>query len=222
MDINVVDIKRDFGDGKASVHALKGISIDIKQGDYISFCGVSGSGKSTLLHILGCLDKPTSGQVLFGEEDSANWSQGKMAKFRNDHIGFVFQDYDLIPYKTVEENLIVPLYFSSVKYREYSKKVDENLERLGITKLKKRKARILSGGEKQKTAIARALMCDPDIIMADEPTGALDEKSKNEIKAIFRKIHESGKTLLVVTHDQEMANEADKVYHIRDGKLVKG
>jgi len=220
MDIIANDLERAFGEGKSSVKALKGISIDIKQGDYISFCGVSGSGKSTLLHILGCLDKPTSGKLLFGGEDTSSWSQGKMAKFRNDHIGFVFQDYDLIPYKTVEENLIVPLYFSSVKYREYSSKVKENLAKLHIEKLRKRKARILSGGEKQKTAIARALMCDPDIIMADEPTGALDEKSKAEIKAIFRKIHESGKTLLVVTHDQEMASEADKVYHIRDGKLV--
>lgn len=203
------------------VRALRELDLEAFEGEMLAVYGVSGSGKSTLLHILGCLDRPTDGEYTLNGEDIKNCSDRRLAKIRNSEIGFVLQDFGLIPYRTAYENISVPFLFSKGKIKEMSGRVKNVLEQFGIPELSKRKVYQMSGGQKQRVAIARALINDPDLILADEPTGALDSSTKVEMYNIFRELRDHGKTIIIVTHDQELADLADRVLHMKDGTLIK-
>ena len=205
--------------GVEDVVALDDLTLEVRKGEFIAVCGVSGSGKSTLLHIIGCLDQPTSGTVLISGTDVSGLSDSALAKIRNDKIGIVLQDFALIPYRTAYDNVMVPLYFSKNKKNAH-KRIMESLEKTGVAALAKREIRKMSGGQKQRVAIARALVNNPDIILADEPTGQLDSKTKKEIADLFKTINSEGRTIVVVTHDDELAKTADRVVRIVDGKIV--
>ena len=205
--------------GVEDVVALDDLTLEVRKGEFVAVCGVSGSGKSTLLHIIGCLDQPTSGTVLISGTDVSGLSDSALAKIRNDKIGIVLQDFALIPYRTAYDNVMVPLYFSKNKKNAH-KRIMESLEKTGVAALAKREIRKMSGGQKQRVAIARALVNNPDIILADEPTGQLDSKTKKEIADLFKTINSEGRTIVVVTHDDELAKTADRVVRIVDGKIV--
>ena len=205
--------------GVEDVVALDDLTLEVRKGEFIAVCGVSGSGKSTLLHIIGCLDQPTSGTVLISGTDVSGLSDSALAKIRNDKIGIVLQDFALIPYRTAYDNVMVPLYFSKNKKNAH-KRIMESLEKTGVAALAKREIRKMSGGQKQRVAIARALVNNPDIILADEPTGQLDSKTKKEIAQLFKTINSEGRTIVVVTHDDELAKTADRVVRITDGRIM--
>ena len=205
--------------GVDDVVALDNMTLEVGKGEFIAICGVSGSGKSTLLHIIGCLDRPTSGTVLVSGTDVSTLNDVALSKIRNDKIGIVLQDFALIPYRTAYDNVMVPLYFSKNKKNAH-KRIMESLEKTGVADLAKREIRKMSGGQKQRVAIARALVNNPDIILADEPTGQLDSKTKKEIAELFKAINAEGRTILVVTHDDELAKTADRIIRISDGKIV--
>lgn len=223
MKIELDNVRKIYRTGKSvSVTALNGVSLVIEQGEYLSFCGVSGSGKTTLLNLIGCLDLPTEGQVLLDGSNTSEMKDSERAIIRNSKIGFVFQDYALIPYRTVYENLIVPAYFSNMPRKSFKTMVEKVLEEVGMKEYMKRQISSLSGGQKQRIAIARALMLNPDVILADEPSGALDSDNKKELIKLFRQINESGKTVIIVTHDNELANSTKKVIRLVDGKIKDG
>ena len=205
--------------GVEDVVALDDLTLEVRKGEFVAVCGVSGSGKSTLLHIIGCLDQPTSGTVLISGTDVSGLSDSALAKIRNDKIGIVLQDFALIPYRTAYDNVMVPLYFSKNKKNAH-KRIMESLEKTGVAALARREIRKMSGGQKQRVAIARALVNNPDIILADEPTGQLDSKTKKEIADLFKTINSEGRTIVVVTHDDELAKTADRVVRIMDGRIV--
>ena len=205
--------------GVEDVVALDDLTLEVRKGEFVAVCGVSGSGKSTLLHIIGCLDQPTSGTVLISGTDVSGLSDSALAKIRNDKIGIVLQDFALIPYRTAYDNVMVPLYFSKNKKNAH-KRIMESLEKTGVAALAKREIRKMSGGQKQRVAIARALVNNPDIILADEPTGQLDSKTKKEIADLFKTINAEGRTIVVVTHDDELAKTADRVVRIVDGRIM--
>ncbi len=206
------------------VRAIDGLSLEVKKGEFLAVCGVSGSGKSTLLHLISGVLKPDSGEITVTEEDGSsfnleNMSARKAASYRNRYIGYVLQDFGLIPYRSVKENIAVPLYINGDPSGKINKKVDEIMDAVGIADLKKRKITELSGGQKQRVAIARALINSPQIILADEPTGALDSETKKGIIDLFRILTNSGKTVIMVTHDTEAASLCDRTVRIKDGKI---
>ena len=205
--------------GVDDVVALDDLTLDIRRGEFAAVCGVSGSGKSTLLHIMGCLDKPTSGKVIVSGTDVSGLNDSELAKIRSERIGIVLQDFALIPYRTAYDNVMVPLYFSRNR-KNIRKRIMESLEKTGVADLVKREIRKMSGGQKQRVAIARALVNYPDIILADEPTGQLDSKTKKEIADLFKAINSEGVTIVVVTHDDELAKAADRIVRISDGRIV--
>ena len=205
--------------GVDDVVALDDLTLDIRRGEFAAVCGVSGSGKSTLLHIMGCLDKPTSGKVIVSGTDVSGLNDSELAKIRSERIGIVLQDFALIPYRTAYDNVMVPLYFSRNR-KNIRKRIMESLEKTGVADLAKREIRKMSGGQKQRVAIARALVNYPDIILADEPTGQLDTKTKKEIAELFKAINSEGVTIVVVTHDDELAKAADRIVRISDGRIV--
>lgn len=219
MKIVLKDLSKTYEVEKNKVDALNGVNLTINQGDFIAVCGVSGSGKSTLLNLLGGMDKPTSGEILCDDLDITKQKDKELSEFRNKNIGFVFQDYALIPYRSVYENLEVPLMFSRIPRKEYKAIINKTIEQVGLADLLKRKVSTLSGGQKQRVAIARALVCDPMMILADEPTGALDSKSKQEVIDLLIKVNEMGKTIIVVTHDNDVAQSAKRIINIKDGKI---
>ena len=205
--------------GVDDVVALDDLTLDIRRGEFAAVCGVSGSGKSTLLHIMGCLDKPTSGKVIVSGTDVSGLNDSELAKIRSERIGIVLQEFALIPYRTAYDNVMVPLYFSRNR-KNIRKRIMESLEKTGVADLAKREIRKMSGGQKQRVAIARALVNYPDIILADEPTGQLDSKTKKEIADLFKAINSEGVTIVVVTHDDELAKAADRIVRISDGRIV--
>ena len=205
--------------GVDDVVALDDLTLDIRRGEFAAVCGVSGSGKSTLLHIMGCLDKPTSGKVIVSGTDVSGLNDSELSKIRSERIGIVLQDFALIPYRTAYDNVMVPLYFSRNR-KNIRKRIMESLEKTGVADLAKREIRKMSGGQKQRVAIARALVNYPDIILADEPTGQLDSKTKKEIADLFKAINSEGVTIVVVTHDDELAKAADRIVRISDGRIV--
>ena len=205
--------------GVDDVVALDELTLEVRRGEFVAVCGVSGSGKSTLLHIMGCLDKPTSGKVIVSGTDVSGLNDIELSKIRSERIGIVLQDFALIPYRTAYDNVMVPLYFSRNR-KNIRKRIMESLEKTGVANLAKREIRKMSGGQKQRVAIARALVNYPDIILADEPTGQLDTKTKKEIAELFKAINSEGVTIVVVTHDDELAKAADRIVRISDGRIV--
>ena len=205
--------------GADDVVALDELTLEVRRGEFVAVCGVSGSGKSTLLHIIGCLDKPTSGTVIVSGTDVSGLNDVELAKIRSERIGIVLQDFALIPYRTAYDNVMVPLYFSKNR-KNAKKRIMESLEKTGVADLAKREIKKMSGGQKQRVAIARALVNYPDIILADEPTGQLDSKTKKEIAELFKAINSEGITIVVVTHDDELAKAADRIVRISDGRIV--
>lgn len=206
--------------GADIIHAVNGIDIEINKGDFISIIGKSGSGKSTLMHILGLLDTPTSGTLKLNGTDVSQMSEEALAKVRNKEIGFVFQSFNLLARTTALDNVILPLKYSKIPSTEWVKLATDALELVGLGDRLNNKSNELSGGQKQRVAIARALVTEPSIIFADEPTGNLDTKTGDEIIDLFHKLHKNGKTIVLVTHDEDLADITERKVVISDGKLV--
>ena len=202
------------------ITALNKVNLTVKEGEFLSVCGVSGSGKSTLLHLIGCLDKPTDGTVRINGESTSLMSEKELAGMRNSKVSIVLQDFGLIPGRTVYDNLVVPFYFSSNR-KDMRKKIEAALEYTGISELSRRPVIKLSGGQKQRVAIARAIVNDNPILLADEPTGQLDIQTKKQIIELFQRLNQNGKTIVMVTHDKEMAEGASRIVKIADGRIIE-
>jgi putative ABC transport system ATP-binding protein len=220
MLIKTENLNKIYNSGKLKVHALRGIDMEIEKNDYIAISGPSGSGKSTLLHILGCLDTPSAGRYLLDGVEVNGLTSNKLAEIRNRKIGFVFQTFNLLPNMTVLENVELPLLYAGVGKKERRKRAEKVLDEVGLAERLKHRPSELSGGERQRTAIARALVNEPAIILADEPTGNLDSVSGSSVLNVFNQLHNQGHTIIVVTHDQNVAKIAKRIIHIQDGKIV--
>ena len=205
--------------GGQSVEALRSVTFSVEQGEYVAVMGESGSGKTTLLNILAALDKPTSGQVLLEGRDIGKVKEADMAAFRRDHLGFVFQDFNLLDTFTLEDNIYLPLVLAGKKYPEMHRTLVPLASELGIEKLLKKYPYEVSGGQKQRAAVARAMITRPRILLADEPTGALDSKSTDELLSLFSRLHADGQTILMVTHSVKAASHAGRVLFLKDGQV---
>ena len=205
--------------GGNQVQALSDISFSVENGEYVAIMGESGSGKTTLLNILAALDKPTTGEVFLNEMNITAVKNKEISSFRRNHLGFVFQDFNLLDTFSVQDNILLPLVLSQTPYKEMFSRLTPITDRLGISNLLLKYPYEISGGEKQRTAIARALITNPDIILADEPTGALDSKSSTELLGKFRELNQNGQTLLMVTHSIQAASHAGRVLFIKDGQV---
>ncbi|MDD6034575.1 MAG: ABC transporter ATP-binding protein [Lachnospiraceae bacterium] len=206
-----------FGGNK--VEALKSVSFEVEQGEYVAIMGESGSGKTTLLNILAALDKPTSGTVWLDGKDFSQIKESEVAEFRRDNLGFVFQEFNLLDTFTIEDNIYLPLVLAGKPYDEMKKRLEPIAAKLGITELLKKYPYEVSGGQKQRAAVARALITNPKLILADEPTGALDSKATDELLRLFAEINRSGQTVLMVTHSVKAASHAGRVLFIKDGEV---
>lgn len=213
----LVDLRKDYVLKGETVHALRGVSFDVPEGDYVAIMGPSGSGKSTLLNLLGCLDRPTSGSLFLGDEDVARMNDNQLSRIRASRIGFVFQSYNLIQQLTVVENIEVPLYYLGQLGRESRKRCEELAALVGLQERLGHRPTQLSGGQQQRVAIARSLVNDPYFILADEPTGNLDSATTEEILRLFENLNNMGKTIIMVTHENDVAAHAKRVVRLRDG-----
>src|SRR5215469_7565034 len=213
----IVNLHKDYFLGGETVHALRGISLDIPEGDYVAIMGPSGSGKSTLLNLLGCLDRPTAGSFYLGEDNVAEMDDDDLSEIRASRIGFVFQSYNLIPQLTVIENIEVPLYYLGQLTPESRDHCIEMACMVGLGERLRHRPMQLSGGQQQRAGIARSLVNDPYFILADEPTGNLDSVTTGEILALFDKLNAAGKTIIIVTHEEEVAARAQRIVRLRDG-----
>lgn len=203
------------------LHVLKGINLSIEEGEMVAIMGTSGSGKSTLLNILGMLDEADSGTYTLDDTPIVQLSETKAAQYRNKFLGFVFQSFNLISYKTALENVSLPLYYQKIPRKERLIKAKENLDKVGLGERIDHVPSELSGGEKQRVAIARALASEPKVLLADEPTGALDTKTSYDLMALIQEINEQGKTMVVITHEHDIANMCKRIVHLRDGVIVE-
>ena len=216
--IEIKGIKKSFG----SLEVLKGIDLNIEKGEVVSIVGPSGAGKTTLLQIIGTLDHPDAGTVFIDSVDVTKLSQKKLADFRNRHIGFVFQFHQLLPEFTALENVMIPAYIAGTSTKEARRRAEELLQFMGLTDRASHKPNELSGGEKQRVAVARALVNNPAVILADEPSGSLDSKNKAELHQLFFDLRDKfGQTFVIVTHDEELANITDRTIHLRDGVIIE-
>jgi putative ABC transport system ATP-binding protein len=219
--IELENITKVYRLGKVAVNALRGVSLTIGEGEMLAIIGASGSGKSTLLNIIGLLDRPTSGRYLFNGADTSQLNDNQLAELRNKKYGFVFQDFNLLPRTTALANVELPLiYRGGVSRRR--ERAQEALAQVGLSGRANHKPNEMSGGEQQRVAIARALVNDPWLILADEPTGNLDTKSGADIMAIFHRLHQSGKTIVLITHEADIAAQAQRTVRIQDGRIVAG
>lgn len=216
------DICKEYTRGKMKVPVLQSVNFQVDEGEYVAIMGPSGSGKTTLMNLIGCLDVPTSGHLLLNGEDLMNMSKKKMAKVRNEVLGFVFQQADLLPGLTALENVALPLLYRGVKKKIRLQKAEEALKKVGLGDRMEFKPNQLSGGQCQRVAIARAIVGEPHLLLADEPTGALDSQSGHQVMELFRQLNREGITIVMITHSMEVAEEADQIYMIRDGILSGG
>jgi len=216
--IQIIEIKKTYTVGKVKVDAIRGISLRIKKGEFVSIAGPSGSGKSTLMHILGCLDRPTSGKFFLDGKEVGGLNDNALAEVRNKKIGFVFQQFNLLPRSTTLRNVELPLIYAGVKMRERINRAKAALEKVGLSHRLYHQPNELSGGERQRVAIARAVVNSPPLILADEPTGNLDTKAGQGIIELFQKLHSEGHTLIVVTHERYVAEHTQRIVHIREDK----
>ena len=218
--IRLEKLSRKFQVGNQVVHALDEVDLEINPNDYVSIMGVSGSGKSTLLNILGLLDTPTSGDYILSGINTSKMDDDEMAGIRSTKIGFIFQSFHLIPRLTAFENIEMPMILSGINPNERSIKVNSALEKVGLTDRSDHKPEQLSGGQRQRVAIARSIVMEPDVLLADEPTGNLDTTSGNEVVKLIEELNLAGLTLIVVTHDREMGERSNRLIELRDGKII--
>lgn len=217
--IHIRNIKRDFVLGNEIVYVLKGIDLEINKGEYVALMGPSGSGKSTLMNLLGCLDTPTSGTYILNGKDVSQMHDDELAEIRNKEIGFVFQTFNLLPRTTALDNVALPMVYAGFPKSERNKRATEVLTQVNLSDRMDHQPNQLSGGQRQRVAIARALVNSPSIILADEPTGNLDSKTSVEIMKLFGDIHAQGNTVILVTHEEEIAAYAHRVIRLRDGMI---
>jgi putative ABC transport system ATP-binding protein len=219
--VEVDALSRDYRLGDVIVPALRGVTLRIERGEFVAVMGPSGSGKSTFMNLLGCLDLPSAGRIRLNGEDVAGLDPDGLAALRNRHLGFVFQNFNLLPRATAQENVELPLLYAGVPAAERHRRAREKLERVGLGERARHLPRQLSGGQQQRVAIARALVNDPPLILADEPTGALDTRTSQELMALFQALNASGITVVLVTHEPDIAAFAKRVLTFRDGRVVE-
>ena len=217
--IQVKDVHKSYDLGETFVHALRGVSFSIEEGEFVSIMGPSGSGKSTLMNIVGCLDTPSEGTYLLKDRNVGNLDEEQLAGIRNEEIGFLFQKFQLLPRSSALENVALPLKYASVKQSERLIRAEKVLAKVGLTNRLTHKPTELSGGEQQRVAIARALVNSPSILFADEPTGNLDSKTGDQVLDIFRDLNKRGQTIVVITHEREVAKQSQRTITIKDGEI---
>lgn len=222
MIVEMRNVCKDFTMGKSVVHILKNVNLNVKNGEYLAVMGPSGSGKSTLMNLLGFLDVPTSGEYIFDGSDMKNSSDNKLADVRNKDIGFIFQSFHLMPKLTALDNTALPLMYGGFSKQKRREMAAEALKKVGLEDRMDHRPDQLSGGQCQRVAIARAIVGEPKLLLADEPTGALDSESGKMVLEIFKRLHDSGSTIIMITHDREVAAHAGRTMYIRDGVLTGG
>ncbi len=219
--IETKDIWKTYTMGDEEIHALRGVSIQIEKGEYVAIMGPSGSGKSTLMNLIGCLDTPSKGTYLLNGKEASTMNDNELARIRNEEIGFVFQTFNLLPRATALHNVELPLVYAGISSRDRLERAKQALEKVELGPRMNHKPNELSGGQRQRVAIARALVNNPSILLADEPTGNLDSKTGVEIMALFSRLHEAGNTIVLVTHEADVAAHANRQILIRDGQVEK-
>ncbi|MGG4444362.1 ABC transporter ATP-binding protein [Brevibacillus fortis] len=218
--IQIEELKKQYVIGDQEIYALRGVSLSIEEGDFVAIMGPSGSGKSSMMNVIGCLDKPTSGEFYLDGYPVSQAHDDELAIIRNQKIGFVFQNFNLLPRTTAVENVELPLLYGGTPARERREKAIRALSSVGLAERLNNKPNELSGGQQQRVSIARALVNDPVILLADEPTGALDTKTSEEIMGIFQKLNDAGKTVILVTHEPDIAEYAKRIVRFRDGQII--
>jgi putative ABC transport system ATP-binding protein len=219
--IETRDLWKTYVMGSEEIHALRGVSIEIERGEYVAIMGPSGSGKSTLMNLIGCLDTPSKGSYLLNSKQVSEMNDNELARIRNEEIGFVFQTFNLLPRATALQNVELPLVYAGVSAKDRQTRAKAALEKVELSSRMTHRPNELSGGQRQRVAIARALVNTPSILLADEPTGNLDTKTGIEIMALFERLYESGNTIVLVTHEADVAAHAKRVIHVRDGMVEK-
>jgi len=219
VEIQLKGVRKIYGKGEAAFEALKGIDLEVQKGEYIAITGRSGSGKSTLMHVIGCLDSLTDGKYYLEGQDVSKLSDDDLARIRNRKIGFVFQAFNLLPHLNLLEQVMVPMYYAGITGNKAKNKAMEALDRVGLSSKWHRHATQISGGEMQRVAIARAIVMDPGLLLADEPTGNLDTATSDQVMDIFQELNKSGSTVVLVTHEIDVASRAKRIVHLKDGLI---
>ncbi len=218
--VRLDDVTKTYQTGAVAVQALRGVTLEVRHGEYVAIMGPSGSGKSTLMNILGCLDVLTTGRYLLNGHDVAHLGENELAEIRNKEIGFVFQQFNLLPALSAWRNVELPLFYGGVPAAERKERAIDALERVGLGQRIHHRPGELSGGQQQRVAVARALASEPAMILADEPTGNLDSESTEDVMSLFAQLHTIGRTVVLITHEQEVANRAQRMVHVRDGRIT--
>lgn len=218
--IELQTITKEFRNGEEVVTAIDGVSLSIQKNEFVAIMGSSGSGKSTLMNVLGCLDTPSAGKYILDNKDVASLSDDELSKIRNEHIGFIFQTFHLLPKLNVIENVKLPLRYSSIESEQANKRALTLIERVGLSHRKQHRPNEMSGGQRQRVAIARALINRPSVILADEPTGNLDSQTSEEIMELLTELHRAGQTIVMVTHEDDIAEYAQRTIRMKDGKII--